>query len=161
MIYYGTAAGMWGADDPDDRKPMVWPDRTYDVEDSHPYGQDRPADSVRFRDRLFDTYRELISLRTEHQALRRGATTMLAADDERQVLSYARSHGDSPTLITVLNRSDAAHSTRIPLPDSLQATYASVFETPRDGAFRVQQDASALLLELPPHAGLVLRQTTQ
>ena len=161
MVYYGTAAGMWGADDPDDRKPMVWPDRTYDVEDSHPYGHDRPADSVNFQRALFDTYRTLISLRTEHDALRRGGTTMLAADDERQVLSYARSHGDSPTLITVLNRSDAAHSTRIPLPDSLQATYAPVFETPRDGAFRVQQDASALLLELPPHAGLVLRQTTQ
>ena len=26
MIYYGTEAGMWGADDPCDRKPMVWPD---------------------------------------------------------------------------------------------------------------------------------------
>ena len=159
MMYYGTAAGMWGADDPDDRKPMVWPDRTYEVEDSHPHGQDRPADSVRFRHSLFDTYQALISLRTEHRALRRGTTTMLAADDERQMLSYARSHADSPTLITVLNRSDEAHSARIPLPDSLRASYTTVFETPHNGAFRVQQDGTALLLELPPHAGLLLRQT--
>ncbi|MFO8098854.1 MAG: alpha-amylase family glycosyl hydrolase [Salinibacter sp.] len=159
MIYHGTEAGMWGADDPDDRKPMVWPDRTYEVEDSHPYGDDRPADSVRFRHDLFDTYRSLIGLRTEHTALRRGASTPLAADDERQMLAYARSHADAPTLITVLNRSDEAHSIRIPLPDSLQADYEPVVQTPRDGAVRVQQDASALLLDLPPHAGLLLRET--
>jgi glycosidase len=159
MIYYGTAAGMWGADDPDDRKPMVWPDRSYEVEDSHPYGHDRPADSVQFNHALFDTYRSLIALRTEHTALRRGASTLLAANDERQMLAYARSHTDAPTFVTVINRSDEAHSARIPLPDSLRASYTPAFETPRDGAFRVQQDGSALLLELPPHAGLLLRQT--
>ena len=30
MIYYGTEAGMWGADDPCDRMPMVWPDTLYE-----------------------------------------------------------------------------------------------------------------------------------
>lgn len=158
MVYYGTAAGMWGADDPDDRKPMVWPDRSYEAEDSHPHGHDRPADSVRFRHALFDTYRSLISLRTEHDALRRGASTVLAADDDRRMLAYARSHPDAPTLVTVLNRSDEAHSARIPLPDSLRAAYTPVFETPRNGAFRVQQDGTALILEVPPHAGLLLRE---
>ncbi len=26
VIYYGDEAGMWGANDPDSRKPMVWDD---------------------------------------------------------------------------------------------------------------------------------------
>ena len=26
MVYYGDELGMWGADDPTDRKPMAWPD---------------------------------------------------------------------------------------------------------------------------------------
>ncbi|MFZ0391402.1 MAG: glycoside hydrolase family 13 protein [Calditrichia bacterium] len=26
LIYYGSEAGMWGAGDPDNRQPMVWPD---------------------------------------------------------------------------------------------------------------------------------------
>ncbi len=26
MVYYGNELGMWGEDDPDDRKPMPWPD---------------------------------------------------------------------------------------------------------------------------------------
>ncbi len=35
-IYYGEEAGMWGADDPDERKPMVWPDLVYETECAHP-----------------------------------------------------------------------------------------------------------------------------
>ena len=27
MIYYGDEAGMWGANDPDCRKPMLWADK--------------------------------------------------------------------------------------------------------------------------------------
>ena len=37
-----------GADDPDDRKPMIWPDLTYQAEIEHPYGWERQIDSVRF-----------------------------------------------------------------------------------------------------------------
>ncbi|PSP09364.1 MAG: hypothetical protein BRC56_01675 [Cyanobacteria bacterium SW_9_47_5] len=96
-------------------------------------------------------------MRREHAALRRGSFTTLAADNDRRLLAYARSHEDRPTVIVALNRSDEAHSVRVPLPDSLQGAYEPVFDTPRDGAFRVQQDASALLLEVPGRAGIVLR----
>ena len=36
MIYYGTEAGMWGADDPCDRMPMVWPELTYEPQQADP-----------------------------------------------------------------------------------------------------------------------------
>src|SRR5699024_10118098 len=36
MIYYGTEAGMWGAGDPDDRKPMVWPELDFEPERTDP-----------------------------------------------------------------------------------------------------------------------------
>ena len=32
MIYYGDEVGMWGADDPHDRKPMIWDELKYDDE---------------------------------------------------------------------------------------------------------------------------------
>ena len=158
LVYYGTAAGMWGADDPDDRKPMVWPDPDYEPETEHPFDQDRPRDPVTFSRDLFDTYRTLIALRTEQVALRRGDLSFLQADDARQMITFARTHGGNALTVTI-NRSDEAHSARIPLPDSLRGTYEPVFETPSDGSFRVQQDATALLLELPPHSGLVLRRS--
>ena len=156
MVYHGDEAGMWGADDPDDRKPMVWPDKKYDVEDNHPYGHDRPADPVRFNEALFATYQELISLRRTHTSLRRGAFGVVHADDERDLLTYARIH-PSDTLLVTLNRSAAAHSARVPLPDSLRPPYDLLRTVPKNAAVRVQQDGTALLLEVPGHTGLVLR----
>ena len=158
MLYYGTEAGMWGADDPDDRKPMVWPDSTYEIEDAHPLGRARPADSVRFSHDLYSTYQRLIGLRHQHAALRRGHITTLTADDERRLLAYARSHQDARTMVVAVNRSPEAHSVRIPLPDTLRSPYEFVFQTPSDDAFRLQQDATALLLEMPPRSGLLLRE---
>ena len=158
LIYYGTAAGMWGADDPDDRKPMVWPDMTFEPETDHPFGQDRPRDPVRFDTTLFDTYQRLIDLRQSHAALQRGAFGVLQADDARQTVSFARTQGGS-AVITTLNASEATHSLRVPLPDSLRGTYEPALHVPEDGAVRVQQDASALLLEVPPRAGVVLHRT--
>jgi glycosidase len=156
MIYHGDEAGMWGGDDPDDRKPMVWPDKEYDVEDNHPYGHDRPADPVRFNEALFATYQELISLRRTHASLRRGAFGVVQADDERDLLTYARTH-PSDTLLVTLNRSAAAHSARVPLPDSLRPPYELLRTVPKNAAVRVQQDGTALRLEVPGHTGLVLR----
>ncbi len=156
MVYHGDEAGMWGADDPDDRKPMVWPDKKYDVEENHPYGHDRPADPVRFNEALFATYQELISLRRTHTSLRRGAFGVVHADDERDLLTYARIH-PSDTLLVTLNRSAAAHSARVPLPDSLRPPYELLRTVPKNAAVRVQQDGTALLLEVPGHTGLVLR----
>jgi hypothetical protein len=39
LVYYGDEAGMWGADDPSNRKPMLW-------EDLEPYAkpEDQPRD---------------------------------------------------------------------------------------------------------------------
>ena len=154
MLYYGTEAGMWGADDPDDRKPMVWPDLDYAVEDDHPLGQARPADSVAFNRGLFDFYRRAIALRTEHPALRNSDVRVLQADDERTMFSFARSLEDD-ALIIVLNRSQEAHSARITLPEDLRGSYSTALVTKQNGV-RIQQDDTALLLEIPPLSGLVL-----
>ncbi|MFM8684572.1 MAG: glycoside hydrolase family 13 protein [Chthoniobacterales bacterium] len=41
MIYYGDEVGMWGANDPDCRKPMVWEDMIYEDEVVLPDGSKR------------------------------------------------------------------------------------------------------------------------
>jgi glycosidase len=135
---------------------MVWPDKRYDVEDDHPFGHDRPADSVRFNEALFGTYRDLIALRREHDALRRGSFGVVQADDERSLFTYARTH-PSDTLLVTLNRSAAAHSARVPLPDSLQRPYEVLRTVPEGASVRLQEDGTALLLEVPGHTGVVVR----
>lgn len=156
MIYYGTESGMWGADDPDDRKPMVWDDLTYVDEAAYPPGHEREPDPVAFDQDLFDYYRDVIRLRKEHPALRRGSFDVVSADDERDVLVYARTLGDE-TVIVALNRSDEAHGLRVELPEALRTTYQTEFTTAEEG-YRVQQDETGLILELPELFGLVLTQ---
>ena len=68
MIYYGTEAGMWGADDPCDRQPMVWPELTYDPQQADPLGRARQADAVEFDPLLFSYYRAAISFRHDNSA---------------------------------------------------------------------------------------------
>jgi len=104
MVYYGTEAGMWGADDPCDRKPMVWADLDYDPEKRDPRGQSREPDTVEFDHGLFDFYRSAIALRNKHAALRRGDFRLVAALDEENVLAYARELDDEKVLV-VVNRS--------------------------------------------------------
>jgi len=55
----------------------------------------------------------------------------------------------------VLNRSDKAHSARIPLGRTETQPYEAIFTTASEG-YRVQQDAEALLLEVPARSGLLL-----
>ena len=93
-ILYGDEAGMWGGDDPDDRKPMVWSDRQYADEATHPLGKPRPRDTVEFDHGLFEFYQKLIHLRLTHRALSRGTWTPLHADDESRTLAYERQFGD-------------------------------------------------------------------
>ncbi|MFN3595899.1 MAG: alpha-amylase family glycosyl hydrolase [Rubricoccaceae bacterium] len=113
MLYYGAEAGMWGADDPDDRKPMVWPDLVYDDEAADPLGRPRTPDPVAFDEALFAFHQELIALRRGSVALRRGDLRILGADDDAQTLALARAHG-ADLAVVLVNRSDAAQFVRLP-----------------------------------------------
>ncbi|MEX2115944.1 MAG: glycoside hydrolase family 13 protein [Bacteroidota bacterium] len=105
MIYYGTESGMWGPDDPDDRKPMVWDDIAYDDERSHPIaGKTRPVDKVAFDHNLFAYLKQLISLRNKHVALRRGSFRTLIATREG-IYAFERAHGSNHVTV-ILNNSD-------------------------------------------------------
>ncbi|MEL6659688.1 MAG: alpha-amylase family glycosyl hydrolase [Bacteroidota bacterium] len=45
-IWAGDEMGMWGADDPSCRKPLIWPELQFEAEVFHPLGQERPQDQV-------------------------------------------------------------------------------------------------------------------
>ncbi len=105
MIYYGTEAGMWGADDPDDRMPMVWADLEYDDQSGEPRGKHRSPDAVAFNQEVFDFYQSAISLRENHPIFRYGNQTTLVADDGANTFVFARSLEDQVAVV-ILNRSD-------------------------------------------------------
>jgi glycosidase len=82
---------MWGGDDPDCRKPMVWREFKYDTETAHPFGLQRPADKVEFDENLFGWYRKMAYVRNNNKALSLGDITFSFFDESKQILIYRRS----------------------------------------------------------------------
>ena len=81
-VYYGDEVGMWGADDPDSRKPMLWPELGYDPETALPGGAVREPDAVRPDADLFAFTRSALSLRAAYPDLfSRGTLTWTADGD--------------------------------------------------------------------------------
>ena len=103
LVYYGDEAGMWGADDPDDRKPMVWPDSAYADEALDPLGRPRTPDPVAFDADLFRFYQRAIALRRGDAVLRRGGLSVLAADSV--AVAFERTVGDDRRVVA-FNRAD-------------------------------------------------------
>ena len=103
MIYYGTEVGMWGSDDPNNRKTMIWEDLgTYEDPDATVMPE------------LLDRYKGMIRLRNDHVALRRGSFETLLADDEQDLLVFRRAYEDE-TLLIALNAGDG--EARFELPE--------------------------------------------
>lgn len=115
MIYYGDEAGMWGADDPDERKPMVWPDMVYEPESSHPLGKPRPVDAVVFDQDLFNYYRTFATIRRENAAIRRGDYQSAQVSANPEVFAFTRNEAQQH-LLCVFNRS--AVPQQIVLPEN-------------------------------------------
>jgi glycosidase len=106
---------MWGADDPDERKPLVWSDLRYDDETTHPFGRTRPRDRVVPDTALFRVYQEMIALRKEHLRLFvDGEFRWLAHDDARGTVAYERAL-DGERAVVLFNTSKAAQTITLPL----------------------------------------------
>ncbi len=147
MVYYGTEAGMWGADDPDCRKPMVWPDLQFENERSHPLpGKRRPDDSVAFDSDMAGYYRDLIAVRKNRLALRQGTFKTMMADDERGIFMYRRAAGED-TVVVVINNSDKWASTRVDDRDLWRVLFPS--------APPAENSAGAGVWRIPPKAGII------
>jgi glycosidase len=96
LIYYGDEVGMWGGDDPDCRKPMLWSELDYDSEKAHFCDElddcsgSRPIDKVTVDDNLFNHYQNLINLRKKHIALTQGNYKLVYSNDKSGIFAFER-----------------------------------------------------------------------
>ena len=107
QIYYGDEVGMWGGDDPDCRKPMVWKEFKYDTETTHPFGYQRKPDEVKIDAGLFNWYRKMAIIRKENKTLSLGNVNFYPVDNEKMILVYTREHLGNKLLVIVNNNPDA------------------------------------------------------
>lgn len=105
MFFYGDEAGMWGANDPDCRKPMLWPNQKYDAETFNPNQSKHDADEVVFDQDLFDWYKKFIGLRRQYKSVRLGSYNTLVIDDNKKLYAFSRKLGNEEVII-IINRSN-------------------------------------------------------
>ena len=105
MIYYGDEAGMWGGNDPDCRKPMIWDDIDYDDEVTNPDGSKHAPDKVAVNHDLLAHYKKLIAIRNEHKALQIGSYKTVLTDDDKGVLIFERKYKNE-TIYVVINNGE-------------------------------------------------------
>jgi cyclomaltodextrinase len=154
MIYYGTEAGMWGADDPCDRMPMVWPGMTFAPQAADPRGRDREPQPIGFDPGMFGFYRAAIELRAAYPCLRHGAISFLAADDQAGFLGYER-RDERHRLLVGFNRGDKAYTWRVPTPPGaiVNQRFTASGEV---GKLTLATDGEATIVTLPPLEAVVL-----
>ncbi len=143
-IWNGDEMGMWGGDDPDTRKPMLWPEYVFEDENAHPFGLHRPVDTVSADMELTQLYQTLIQLRTENKELFiHGETKWLIVDDDRRLLCYERHLVDKSALV-IFNASNEIQQIRqIP-----KGQYTQIYPSEA-----VVEDT---LLVMPPRSALIL-----
>ncbi|MCF6170185.1 MAG: glycoside hydrolase family 13 protein [Bacteroidales bacterium] len=97
-IWNGDEMGMWGADDPDCRKPLWWPEFDFEPEYRNNFQPgEKEFDEVGFNREHFEFYKKLIRIRKENPVLMDGDLNFLAAD--KKWLVYERVLGDEQIIV--------------------------------------------------------------
>jgi len=99
QIWNGDEMGMWGADDPDCRKPLWWPEFEFEPEYRNNFQPgEKEFDEVGFNQELFEFYKMIVKMRRENSVLANGEIEFLVAEGKR--LAYKRF--DEKEIIIVL-----------------------------------------------------------
>lgn len=99
QIWNGEEMGMWGADDPNCRKPLMWKEYKFDPETrTNIQPGTKTYDKVAFNQSQYDFYKKMISIRKNNPVLASGELQFMLAEGKK--LAYKRF--DSTDEIVVL-----------------------------------------------------------
>jgi glycosidase len=113
-----------GANDPCDRKPMVWEEMTFEDESMLPDQSKREtSNKVKFDDDMFNYYKKVIKIRNSNPALQLGDFKTVLTDDENEIYVFERNYNNQK-VIFVLNNNPAIRNIELSLESG---TYKDVF----------------------------------
>ena len=111
-IWMGDEMGMFGGDDPDNRKPLVWDDIVFDKEVNPPFTDIRYSHNPKARKDIFDTYKNLSALRKANIALVSGTYKFINIGNN--LLAYERVLEGENRLV-IINTSNIKKKVNLPL----------------------------------------------
>lgn len=121
QIWNGDEMGMWGADDPDCRKPLWWSNIEFDDEYRNNYQPgEKVYDKVGFNEEHYNFYKKIISIRKDNPVLATGDIEFLLAEGNK--LMYKR-YNETDEIIVIFNMEDEAVAFDIPI-----SNYKNLFD---------------------------------
>ncbi|MBK7698181.1 MAG: glycoside hydrolase family 13 protein [Saprospiraceae bacterium] len=145
-IWNGDEMGMFGADDPDNRKPLTWPEIEFEIETQCPYSAYKYEEKPEFDRNMFEFYKSLIKLRKSDQTFVYGSYQMTDLAPNKNILAYYRTTNESKYLIIFNNNTETIE---IELPDPI-GKYHKIFEFNHTGDLKN-------IMALNPFSALVLK----
>lgn len=101
-IWNGDEFGMWGGDDPDERKPLWWSELSFDDETRTNIKPGKPQyDKVGFNHEMFAYYKKLIAIRKDNPVLSNGKIEFVFT--EGNVLVYKRLNESKQMILVAFN----------------------------------------------------------
>ena len=152
-IWNGDERGMWGGDDPDCRKPIIWGDIDHRPQVFGPNGKQAKPTAVKPNLELLDYYRTLIALRKQRRELVGGELEFILANDNDMILAYRRKLEGRETIIA-FNLSGQVKEVRLNEVSRLKTKILG--ESNPGSVADLQQDGRAIQFELAPDSGVVL-----
>ena len=152
-IWNGDERGMWGGDDPDCRKPIIWEDIDHRPQVFGPNGKQAKPTAVKPNLELLDYYRTLIALRKQRQELVGGELEFILANDNDMILAYRRKLEGRETIIA-FNLSGQVKEVRLNEVSRLKTKILG--ESNPGSVADLRQDGRAIQFELAPDSGVVL-----
>lgn len=113
MIYYGDEVGMWGANDPCCRKPMLWDDIAFENEKFRPNGiRHLQPQKNQINPDLLTHYQKLIKIRRTLSCLQLGEFETIPLDPLGNLYAFVRKLGTDQVLV-ILNNSQNEQRIRL------------------------------------------------
>lgn len=165
VVYYGDENGMWGADDPECRKPMLWDDIKYDMEsdtlakyksDNKKWSDEVETDEAngklfypnKINEEISKFYKIVMKFRSDNkELLKNGEVNYVYADDAKGAIAVERKSGKKSAVV-VINLTDKENIVKLPLDGG---DYQSITS---DNKFSVID--KLMEVKLKPKEGLIL-----
>jgi glycosidase len=142
QIWNGDEMGMWGADDPDCRKPLWWNNMDFDDEYQNNFQPgEKEYTKVTFNEEHFDFYKKIIRIRRDNPVLATGDIKFIVAENNK--LMYSR-FDNNDEIIVLFNLESEPESFELQKGYS----YLNLFS---NSSFK-----SSIILE--PFSGMILKQ---